>query len=304
MKVALTGGTGVIGRSAVATLVAAGHDVVCLARSKDSARLIRAAGATPFEGSLFDASDLVGLFEGADAGINLATHIPVGLAAALPGAWRTNDLIRTKGVALIASAARQAGVRRLIQESVSYLYADAGTEWIDEDSPVDITPVTEPVAVAESTVHDFTTTARCGVVLRFGLILGEDPMTRANLKAVRSGRPVGIGQPDGYAHVVHTDDLGGAVAAALTAPSGVYNVGAAPVLRAELIEGYATALGVAPTGFVGPVVRRIAGARLEPLSRSLRVRSDRFAQATGWRPQRPDFEPGWLQLPERAKVAR
>ena len=37
--------------------------------------------------------------------------------------------------------------------------------------------------------------------------------------------------------MIHTDDLGGAVLAALHAPSGVYNVGAEPVQRHDLSRG-------------------------------------------------------------------
>ena len=54
-------------------------------------------------------------------------------------------VLRTTGVANVVEAARTAGVRRVVQESVSMLYADQGDEWITEQSPVDITPMTEPM---------------------------------------------------------------------------------------------------------------------------------------------------------------
>ena len=81
---------------------------------------------------------------------------------------------------------------------------------------------------------------------------------------------------------------------ALHAPSGVYNVGARPVLGAELVAGFARAAGAAYGTFLGPVLRRVAGPRIEPLTRSLRVSSEHFTAQTGWRPSRPEFEPGWL----------
>jgi nucleoside-diphosphate-sugar epimerase len=302
VRIALTGGTGVIGRRAIPALIQAGHEVVVMVRSDAKARVVHDLGASAVVGDLFSGDDLRMLFEGADVAINLATHIPVGLAAAVPGAWRANDLIRTKGVAGICAAARQSGVSRLIQESVSYLYADAGTEWINEDSALDITAVTEPMAMAESQVASYVSPTHSAVALRLGLIVGDDPMSRFNLKTVRSRRPIGLGDPQGWAHVIHTDDVGTAVAAAVTAPSGVYNVGAAPVRRADLVDGYAVVAGVKPTGFVGPVVRRIGGARLEPLSRSLRVCNERFTAATGWAPSRPRFSPDWLALTSEPKT--
>ncbi|MFL6159378.1 MAG: hypothetical protein ACJ72D_25105, partial [Marmoricola sp.] len=107
--------------------------------------------------------------------------------------------------------------------------------------------------------------------------------------------------PDQWSHLVHTDDLGSAVLASLHAPSGVYNVGAAPVLRGELVEGFAKAAGAAEGSFMGPVLRRLAGARVEPLTRSLRVSSDHFIAQTGWQPVRPAFDASWFDAALRER---
>jgi nucleoside-diphosphate-sugar epimerase len=231
--------------------------------------------------------------------VNLATSVPVGYSAVLSQAWRRNDDLRTRGAASVVAAARAAGVHRIIQGSASFLYADCGDGWINEDSAVDITPATEPVAVAESHVQEYAGGFRAGVLLRFGTIIGDDPQTRFWLRAAANGRPVGIGRPDQWSHIVHTDDLGPAVVAALSAPSGVYNVGAAPVLRGEIVDGYAKAAGAPSGAFLGPVLRRLAGARIEPLTRSLRVSSDHFTAQTGWQPGRATFDAAWLDAAER-----
>lgn len=290
----MSGGTGIIGRAAVRSLVAAGHEVDVLARSPQNVPVIESLGARPRRGDLFDPAGLERLYAGAEAVVNLASHVPVGYAAAWPGAWRRNDELRTTAVANVVAAARAAGVRRVVQESVSFLYADHGDAWITEQASIEITPATEPSAVAESHALGFAGTCRTGVVLRFGSIVGDDPMTRFWLRAAANNRPVGVGRPEQWSHVVHTDDLGPAVAAALHAPSGVYNVGAAPVLRGELVDGYAKAVGAAGGAFMGPVLRRLAGPRIEPLRRSLRVSSEHFAAQTGWEPRRPTFDPAWF----------
>lgn len=294
MRVAVTGATGVIGISAVSALIEAGHEVTALARTSEKAALLRDLGAIPTVGGLGDRESLVDLFDGADAVCNFATRIPVGYAGAWPRAWRANDQLRSDGVRAVVEAARVAGVRRIIQEGVSFLYADHGDNWITERSPLDITPATEPATVAESHVQDYRCDSRVGVVLRFGLITGDDAMTRWQLNAARRGRPIGMGDPDGWLHAVHTDDLGTAVLAALQAPSGVYNVGAEPVRRADYVQGYASAVGRDHLGFIGPVMRRMAGTRAEPLTRSLRVSSERFAGLTGWQPRRATFDASWL----------
>ncbi|MGZ4426910.1 MAG: NAD-dependent epimerase/dehydratase family protein [Nocardioidaceae bacterium] len=294
MKVAVTGATGVIGTSVVGALLKAGHEVVGMARSPQKAAQLEALGATAVVTGLADHEALTAMFDGSDAVCNFATHTPVGLTAAWPPSWRTNDRLRTEGVRRVVAAARAAGVRRMVQESVSYLYADQGDEWITEESPVEITPATEPASVGESHVQEYQCDSRVGVVLRFGTIIGDDALTRLLLKAARSGRPFGVGSPTGWTHVVHTDDLGPAVLAALQAPSGVYNVGAEPVRRAELVHGYAEAAGRDEGSFLGPVLSRLAGARVEPLTRSLRVSSERLTSSTGWVPRRATLDPSWF----------
>ena len=296
MKVAVTGATGVIGTSAVRALVAAGHDVVGLARTPDKAGLLEALGARAVSTSIFDHDGLTRMFEGSDAVCNFATHIPIGFGAVWPGAWRENDRLRTEGVQRVVDAVRAAGVRRLVQESVSFIYADNGDDWINEQSPVAITRATEPASVGESHVQDYACRSRHGVVLRFGTIVGDDELTRWMLRSDRHGRPFGVGDPESWGHVVHTDDLGPAVVAALTAPRGTYNVGAEPVRRADLVQGYADAVGQTAGQFMGPLLRRLSGTRVEPLTRSLRVDSEHFVAQTGWTPRRAKFDASWFDV--------
>jgi len=302
MKVAVTGATGVLGGSAVRALLADGHEVVGLARTPEKARRVEAWGATAVLGNLFDPRSLVEAFDGCDVVCNLATHIPVGLRAARAAAWQENDRLRTEGVRAVVDAAREARVRRVVQESVSLVYADHDDEWIDEQSALDITTATEPACVAESHVQDFQSDLRQGVVLRFGLVVGDDPLTRFWLRAAHAGRPIGLGPRDGWVHPVHTDDLGPAVVAAVSVPGGLYNVGAEPVRRTDLVRGYAEAVGRRSVGFMGPVMRRVSGRRAEPLTRSLRVSSQEFRSAAGWSPRRGRFDASWLERSVRVTV--
>jgi nucleoside-diphosphate-sugar epimerase len=302
--VAVVGATGVIGRSAIPALLRAGHDVVGLARSAERAEVLHRMGATARRVSLADHDGLAAMFAGADAVCNFATRVPIGLAAARPGAWRANDRLRTDGVRRVVEAAREARVRRVVQESVTFLYADQGDDWITEDAPLEITRATEPASVGESLLQDFTCGSRAGVVLRFGSIIGDDPMTRFLSDAARRGRAVGVGSPQGWAHVVHGDDLGSAVVASLGVPGGVYNVGAEPVLRADLVAGLSESVERESVGFVGPVVRRLGGVRLEPLTRSLRVSSEHFSTSSGWRPSRARFGAAWFSQQSASEAVR
>ncbi|MDD9349207.1 MULTISPECIES: NAD(P)-dependent oxidoreductase [unclassified Mumia] len=294
MRVFVTGGTGVMGRSVTAALQGAGHEVVALARSDDNAATHRARGIASVRASLFDRAGLVDAMRGCQAVANLATHMPVGTTGIRPGAWKSNDRIHVEGSRNVAEAAAEAGVTRLVQESVSFVYADHGNRLIDEDSPIAVSCAAEPVVLAETHADQFASAHRAAVVLRFGTIVGDDAVTRWRLARARAGQAVGMGRPQSWTHVVHPDDIGGAVLAALDAPSGTYNVGAEPVRRSELVAAFAEAVGQEQAGFYRRLVLRLGGDRLEWLTRSQRVSSERFHRATGWTPAHPRFDAGWL----------
>ncbi len=278
-----------MGRCALPGLEAAGHQVVDLGSS------VRA---------LLDGDALARAMDGCDALVNLSAQIPVGFAAWHGRSWRAHDLLRSEGAQTLVTSARRAGVRLVVHQSVSFVYADAGADWITEESPVCVTTATEPASVGEVAVQKFASAScRTGVVLRMGLVVGNSRLTRWSLRATAHGRAVGVGSPDGYIHVIHSDDVGPAVDAALLAPSGIYNLGAEPVRREVLVNSCAEAVGRDHGSFVGPVRARFAGSRIEPLTRSLRVSSSRFSGSTGWSPQRDRFDTSWFEAAGAAHLA-
>jgi nucleoside-diphosphate-sugar epimerase len=294
VKVLVTGATGVMGRSVVRGLLAADHDVFGLARDADKAAALEAMDVIPVRGTIFDAARLAETFEGCDVVCNMATRLPVGWSGLRPSAWRDADRLRSEGSRIVAQASRRAGVRRLIQESVSYLYADGGDNWISETSAVAVNTATEPVILAETAAENFRDAGHESVILRFGTVVGDDGLTRWRLRRARAGRPIGLGDPTGWTHLVHVDDIGSAVVASLDAPSGIYNAGAAPVRRADLMLAYGQAVGADGATFVSRVLQRLGGERLEPMTRSQRVSSAALTQSTAWRPIHPEFGPAWL----------
>lgn len=295
MKVFVTGTTGVMGRSVTQALHSAGHAVVGLAREPDRVGVLEGMHVQPVPGSLFDHASLVEAFSGCDVVCNMATHIPIGSSGLRPGAWRLNDRIRSEGSRIVAEAAREAGVTRLIQESVSFSYADNGEDWIDEDSPIAVTRAAEPVVLAETHTERFADASRYGVVLRFGNIVGDDALTRWRLGRVRSGHAVGMGNPTSWMHVIHPEDVGSAVLAALVAPSDIYNVGAEPVRRSDVAAAFAEVAGQEQAVFYRSLVLRLGGDRVEWFTRSQRVSSAKFRRLAGWKPVHRRFGPHWLR---------
>lgn len=294
MRVFVTGASGVLGQAAVRALIADSHDVTGLARTPDKAASVAQLGAEPVQVPLFDVDAMTEVLQGFDAVCNLVTSIPVGRAGLRRGAWKVSDRVRTEGSRVVMRAAREAGVRRLVQESVSFMYVDAGDDWLTERSPLCVTHAVEPSAVAETNATSFESPSHAAVILRFGQIVGDDPLTRSRLLQARTGRSIGLGDPRGWAHLVHPEDAGTAVAAALCAPGGVYNVGAEPIRRDEMTRIFGEIAGRPDIGFLPRLLVRVAGERLEPLTRSHRVSSDKLHEATGWKPIHHSFEPSWL----------
>ncbi|MEV7398754.1 NAD-dependent epimerase/dehydratase family protein [Aeromicrobium sp. NPDC092404] len=294
MKVFLTGASGVMGRSSIAALHLAGHEVVGLARSAASAEQVAATGAIPHRGDLFDIDALTAGMHGCDAVANLATKVPVGTAALRPGSLKAIDRIRQHGSRVVTDAAQRAGVGRIVQQSLSFMYADHDDEWIDEHSPIDVTHATEPVVVAEHNVKAIEDAGGTAVSLRFGLITGNDRNTAWLFRRAAAGRSIGLGAEHSWMHVIHPDDVGSAVVHALTAPGGVYNVGAEPVERRDYVDMIAMAAGRKGGHFLPGWILRLGGEKLEILTRSQRVSSQLFSDRTGWHPQHPKLTPDWF----------
>jgi 2-alkyl-3-oxoalkanoate reductase len=284
MRVFVAGATGVLGTAAVRRLVSSGHEVTGIARGDEKRRLLYTLGAESVPVDLFDASAMRAAIEGHDVVCNLATRIPSGLKALRAKSWRENDRIRTEGSAILAKAAADCGALRLIQEAIALVYADAGQDWVTEKSTVAASAFTTSSLTATTNAMGFADQYRFAVVLRFGTFYGADALTHWQLERVRRGKPVLNGDPAGYISPITIEDAAAAVVAALAAPTGIYNVAGQPAHRAEWARALGTAAGADGSAkFFPPLTNRLLGNRAEVVGRSLRISSDAFHAATGWR---------------------
>jgi UDP-glucose 4-epimerase len=276
-NITITGGTGVIGRRAVRELVAAGYDVTAVTRSPRGRALISALGARPVDADVFDEASLTRAFAGAGAVVNLLTHVPPAAEMGRPEAWEENNRLRKVASGVIARAAAAAGAQRFVQESVAFLYADGGGEWLDEDAPLEGAAVTAASLVAERNARaEFPGGT---VVLRFGLFIGPDSeSTRVGVDGARAGTSPLAGERAAYMPTVWLDDAGAAVVAALRVPPGIYNVvDDEPPTRAEIDAALAAAVGrraLTPPATDGG-----------PLGRSQRLSNRRLRELGGWAPK-------------------
>ena len=295
MKVFVTGGTGAIGGHAVPALVGRGHTVTALARTPAKAAGLARQGAEPVAVSLFDRAALTAAFAGHAAVINLTSAIPPTHKFMDPKAWRDNNRVRTEGAAAIVDTALAAGVERVVQESVCMLYPDRGSEWIDEEVPTDYYPMARANLAAESNAKRFLAAGGTAVVLRFGWFYGPGATHSEQFFALaRRHVCVQMGRPDGYVSSIHVADGGAAVAAALQAPAGTFNiVDDQPLTKREYADALAAAACRRTWLRIPGRAALLLGDRSTSLTRSLRVSNARFKAATGWVPRYPSAREGW-----------
>ena len=297
----ITGATGVLGRGTVARLLDDGHRVRALARNADRVAAIERLRVEPVVADIYDLESMIRALAGADVAMHLATRIPPVVQARRPSAWAENTKLRAVGTKVLVDAALAAGVGRVVAESITFLYRDGGSEWLDEQSPVDPGDALQSVVTLEDETARFTaqSSGGGGIVLRFGSFYGADARsTDEYLKAAQRRLAPVLGPPDGYVSSIHTRDAAAATVAALSAPAGTYNVvDDVPLTRREYADGFAHAFGLRRLRIVGPSVVRVAGGRTaQVLVRSQRVRNVAFRGATGWAPEVASAVDGWAEI--------
>ena len=295
MRVLVAGGTGALGRRAVPRLLDAGHEVVAVSRSDASDRWLSERGAKPVRLDVFDTGAARALAASHDVGVvaNLATSIPVGNAALRMGAWETNSRLRRDASRALAMAANDVGAR-FVQESFAPTYPDRGDAWIDEDVPLEPYAQTMTVPDAEASARSITAAGGTGVVLRFGLFY-DAGASAAVLAMARRGRLMLPGSPTGYVSMIHLEDAGAAVVAALSVPAGTYNVVEdEPATRSEHAEILGELLG---RPRIRPLPAPLARLRLlRVLARSHRIANGRLKRVSDWTPVYPNPRAGWQQI--------
>lgn len=119
MRVFLTGANGFIGGAVAVALVAAGHRVRGLVRSKEKADLVAAYGIEAVIGSLDNAALLQAEARAADAVINTASSDHHGAVDALIGAMAGSGkpFIHSSGTSIVADLALGEPSRRIFDET-------------------------------------------------------------------------------------------------------------------------------------------------------------------------------------------
>ncbi|WP_188191188.1 NAD-dependent epimerase/dehydratase family protein [Nonomuraea sp. SYSU D8015] len=220
MNVFLAGGAGVLGRRIVPLLVAEGHTVTATTRDESKAAMLCDLGATPVIADVYDADALTAALR--ESGADVVMHQLTDLSA---GDLAANARIRTIGTRNLVDAALAAGVRRIVAQSISWMY-EPGDDPAAEETPLDV-HAPEPRRTSVAAVATLESAARElpeWVVLRYGMFYGTGTWFEPRgLRAdqARSGTLVADADVMSF---VHVDDAATAAVQALAWPSGPVNV--------------------------------------------------------------------------------
>lgn len=302
-RIFVAGATGVLGRRVVDRLVAGGHAVAGLSRSDANAAWLNAHGAEPRSGDLFDAAAMRALTADCDTILHLATAIPTKTRTSVAD-WAVNDRIRRDGTRALVDAAVRNGCRRLVAQSVTFVYGDRGGAWVDEDTPAagDLSPVVRSAVDLETIVRSAAADRGLpGAVLRCGMFYAHDSaQTRDMLAAIRKGFLPIVGSGTAHWNIVHADDAADAVCRAATAPSlasgEVLNIcDDEPVMVRDLVGFAARALGGRTPRRVPAWLARLLLGRhaVDVLLASSRCRNARAKAALGWQPRYATYREGY-----------
>jgi nucleoside-diphosphate-sugar epimerase len=176
VNIFVAGATGVIGRPLVALLRAAGHSVTGSTRSADKADALAALGAHPVVVDVFDAAALTKAVMAArpEVVIHQLTDLPDVLdPAQRASALARNARLRIEGTPHLMAAAQAAGARRVVAQSIAFVYAPGSGPRCEND-PLDASEthrasVPGVVALERAVLG---TPGIEGVVLRYGWLYG------------------------------------------------------------------------------------------------------------------------------------
>ena len=299
MRIFLAGATGAIGRPLLRRLLGAGHEVVGMTRSPERAEALRSSGA---EAVVCDVYDRDGLLEAVrearpEVVVNELTDIPPAIdprryAEQMAGLAR----IRTEGYANLTEAAQQAGARRIVAESIAFVYAPGpGLASEDEplwlDAPEPLRTTVQATAQGERTVLDAG-----GLVLRYGWFYGPGTAYAADggtTAAVRARKYPIVGGGGGVHSFIHVEDAADATVAAVESDvTGVLNVvDDDPAPGHEVLPALAETIGAKRPWRVPSLLGRLgAGAYAVAFSTQQRGASNARTRAElRWVPAHPSW---------------
>src|SRR5690242_86303 len=257
MKIFVAGGTGAIGRPLIAELLAKGHALVALTRSREKAQALVQQRIEPAIADVFDADAVKAVVTRAqpEVVIEQLTALPrTYTRESMKAAAALNNRIRLEGGANVLAAAQAAGVRRYLRQSVAF-YAIPGPGLANEDTPLafDASPAVAAGAreLAELEGPLLETHNLEGIVLRYGFFYGPGTWFNPDgdvAEQVRQQQYPIIGNGEGVWSWLHIEDAALATIAAVEQGNpGIYLIANdQPLALHEWLPAFARWLNAPP----------------------------------------------------------
>src|SRR4051794_1444604 len=269
MKDLVAGATGAVGKQLVPRLLAAGHDVVGMTRSKPD--LVRELGAKPVVADALDPDQVARAV--AEAEPEVIVHQLTALSGSLDmrhidRSFELTNRLRTEGTDHLLAAGRAVGIKRFIAQSYAgWPFARTGGPVKSEEDPLDpeppagLAPLLAAIRHLERAVTEATWTE--GIVLRYGGFYGPDTSIAPGgeqYEMIRKRRFPVVGDGGGVWSFIHVEDAADATVAALErGRPGIYNVvDDEPAPVTEWLPELSRALGAKPPMKVPRFVGRLA----------------------------------------------
>jgi nucleoside-diphosphate-sugar epimerase len=305
MNIFIAGGTGAIGRVLVPLLVNAGHKVVALARTADRTSQLKQMGAVPVVGDVYDEARLARLVAESEAEVVFHQLTAFGTTTGDP--YAETIRVRIEGTRSLVAAARAAGSRRFIAQSISFVCSPSGRGLTDEETPLYLgaPPAVRALVEAVASLEHQTLNADglSGTVLRYGWFFGPgtsyDPDGTIPT-AIRNGTYPIVGAGAGaYSYIDLRDAAAATIKALAHEARGIYNiVNDVPVPLNEWLPFAARLLGAPAPGRMDEALARqkLGDMRVYYMNEQLGASNAKAKRELNWQPAHPSWRAMFEEL--------
>ncbi|HEX7058432.1 MAG TPA: NAD(P)-dependent oxidoreductase [Solirubrobacterales bacterium] len=312
MKIFVAGASGALGRQLVPQLVAAGHSVVGMTRSRSKGDSLSELGAQPVVADALDRDEVMRVVDAAepDVIVHELTAIPARLdTRRLDREFALTNRLRTEGTDHLLAAARAAGTRRFVAQSYGgwpYEHRDDAIK--TEGDPLDPDPLPSFRGILDAIRHLEGAVLGAegieGIVLRYGSFYGPGTSLGAEpdgsvTEMVRKRRFPVVGSGAGVWSFIHVEDAAAATVAAVNGgPSGIYNiVDDDPARVADWLPFLAEAIGAKPPRRVPRWLGRLAAgeAATEMMTEICGASNAKAKRELAWQLRYPSWRQGFTE---------
>ncbi|MEO6913009.1 MAG: NAD-dependent epimerase/dehydratase family protein [Candidatus Baltobacteraceae bacterium] len=280
MNVLVIGATGYIGSAVSNALKASGHTVLGTARSEPAAQDLRNSGVDPILADITDPLSITAAAQRSDAAIYVVQYTePDGAQVERAALQALVDAFEGSG-------------KVLLYTSGAWLYGDSGERLVDEQSPLNPTPLVAHRPGLERIVLDGAARNIRSMVVRPGDVYGDGGGLPAMW--VKSAKDEGaarfVGDGNNHWPVVHVDDLAQLYVLMMTrgAAGDVYNASddtSFTVREMATSASHGAGKGSAVLSWPLDEARTAMGAFADALALDIHMSSKKARDAFGWQPR-------------------